>query len=241
MSRPIVHRFPDASSVAKNAAADLTTRLGELLARLPEVHIQITGGTVGILTLTELATIEAFSQLDLRRLHVWWGDERFLSSDHEDRNAVQAKKALFNKLNGPLPRLHEFPSTDEGLMLDAAAEKFSSEVRALAPTFSIALVGMGPDGHVCSLFPGKTYPSDNLLIVAEHDSPKPPAERLSFSYQAMNQVEEIWFVVAGADKQQAVDVAFGDNPTSLPVGKIKGSKATHWYLDSTAGTTVFGC
>jgi 6-phosphogluconolactonase/glucosamine-6-phosphate isomerase/deaminase len=57
----------------------------------------------------------------------------------------------------------------------------------------------------------------------------------------MNSVDEIWFVVAGADKQDAVSVAMGDDPAALPVGRVSGTKATHWYIDSTAGTTVFGC
>lgn len=239
--RPVVNRFSDGASVAKNAAIDLTSRLQVLLAENDQVHIQITGGTVGIQTLAALAELPDFQSLELARLHIWWGDERYVEAQSDDRNAKQAHKALFSKLTSQHPVLHEFPSTDSGLSLDEAAENFQNEVIRLAPVFKIALVGMGPDGHICSLFPGKSASAEGALVIAEHDSPKPPPQRLSFSYLAMNQVEEIWFVVAGADKQSAVAVAFGDDPQSLPVGRVRGTKKTVWYLDGTAGASVFGC
>lgn len=239
--RPIVHRFKDGAEVAAATAEALSNRLTQLLGDNSEVHIQITGGTVGIQTLAELAAREDFQNLDLERLNIWWGDERYVASDSSDRNANQARAALFSKLNKKQPKLHEFPAADSGLSLDEAAEQFAKHVAEVAPKIAIALVGMGPDGHICSLFPGKPNVDEAATIIAEHDSPKPPPQRLSFSYSAMNQCEEIWFVVAGADKQPAVDVAFGETPESLPVGRVHGTVATHWYLDATAGTTVFGC
>jgi 6-phosphogluconolactonase len=80
-----------------------------------------------------------------------------------------------------------------------------------------------------------------MQIVAEHDSPKPPPQRLTFTYEAMNAADEIWFTVAGADKADAVNVAFGDDPTSLPVGRVHGVKRTVWFVDQTAGQTTWGC
>jgi 6-phosphogluconolactonase len=100
---------------------------------------------------------------------------------------------------------------------------------------------MGPDGHVASLFPGKPEPQSGVLVMAEHDSPKPPPQRLSFTYEALNSANEVWFVVAGADKQDAVSVAMGDSPQNLPVGRVHGKVLTQWFIDSTAGTKVFGC
>ncbi|MFM6971897.1 MAG: 6-phosphogluconolactonase, partial [Rhodoluna sp.] len=76
---------------------------------------------------------------------------------------------------------------------------------------------------------------------AEHDSPKPPKFRLSFTYEVVNSADRVWIIVAGADKQDAVAVAFGDDPSSLPIGRVRGKIETKWYLDSTAATKVFGC
>jgi len=241
MSKPIVHRFLDAESVAKNAAHDFLVHMAALLQSKPEVHVMLTGGTVGIATLAAIADDELSASLDFTKLHFWWGDERFVASDSDDRNSLQAYKALLRKIDVDSTKVHEFPATDNGLMLYDAAEQFEVTVRAINPHFDIAFVGMGPDGHICSLFPGKPTPPAGRLIVAEHDSPKPPPQRLSFTYEAMNAIDQIWFIVAGADKQDAVSVAMGDSPADLPVGRVSGAKATHWYIDSTAGTTVFGC
>jgi 6-phosphogluconolactonase len=106
-------------------------------------------------------------------------------------------------------------------------------------TFDILLLGIGPDGHVASLFPGKD--AQGQLVVAEHDSPKPPPMRLSLSYEAINSAREVWFTVAGADKQNAVATAFGDNPQELPVGRVRGRERTVWFVDATAGATTWGC
>ncbi len=239
MTKTVVNRFKDADSLARGAAEEFVTRLGQLLSELPEVHIQLTGGTIGIATLAAIADREDAHLLDWSRVHVWWGDERFVESESGDRNAVQAKKAMLSKL--PAANLHEFPASDEGMTLDQAANFFSAELAAIEPHFSLAFVGMGPDGHICSLFPGKPAIDVGVQVIAEHDSPKPPPQRLSFSYEAMNAVDEIWFVVAGSDKQEAVSVAFGDDPESLPVGRVHGKIKTVWFVDQSAGNKTWGC
>jgi len=239
VSNTVVNRFKDADSLARGAAEEFVTRLSELLAELPEVHIQLTGGTIGIATLAAIADREDAHLLDWSRVHVWWGDERFVESESSDRNAVQAKKAMLAKL--PATNLHEYPASDEGMNLDEAASFFAAELAALKPKFSLAFVGMGPDGHICSLFPGKPEIAKGQLVIAEHNSPKPPPQRLSFSYEAMNSVDEIWFVVAGGDKQDAVSVAFGDEPESLPVGRVHGKVKTVWFVDQAAGNKTWGC
>ena len=241
MTKSIVHRFVDADSVARNAASDFLTHIKQLLAQKSEVHIMLTGGTVGIATLAAISEDERCKDIDFTKVHFWWGDERFVASDSPDRNSLQAYKALLSKIEVDVNKVHEFPATDNGLLLDDATAQFEATVKSIQPHFDMAFVGMGPDGHICSLFPGKPTPPVGRLIIAEHDSPKPPPQRLTFTYEAMNAVDQIWFVVAGADKQDAVAVAMGDNPTDLPVGRIAGKVATHWYIDSTAGTTVFGC
>lgn len=239
MSKVVVNRFKDADSLARGAAEEFVTRLAELLSELPEVHIQLTGGTIGIATLAAIAEREDAHLLDWSRVHIWWGDERFVEAESSDRNAVQANKTMLSKL--PPASLHEFPASDEGMTLDEAANFFAAEVAAIKPHFSLALVGMGPDGHICSLFPGKPAIAAGVQVIAEHDSPKPPPQRLSFSYEAMNAVDEIWFVIAGADKQDAVSAAFGDEPESLPVGRIQGRIKTVWFVDQSAGNKTWGC
>lgn len=237
----VVHRFKDGASVALNAAEAFFVKMDEVLATKAEAHVAITGGTVGIATLAEIAASDRASSFDFNRVNFWWGDERFVASDSGDRNAVQARTALFSKINIDAGQLHPFPSADNGLTLDDAAEQFAEYVAKIRPQFDLVFLGMGPDGHINSLFPGKAAPAAGIQIIAEHDSPKPPPQRLSFTYEAMNAADEIWFTVAGADKADAVSVAFGDDPTSLPVGRVHGKVKTVWFVDQTAGATTWGC
>jgi 6-phosphogluconolactonase len=241
LSKIVVNRFSDSNSVAENTAAKLIERLVELLSKQDQVHLVLTGGTVGIATLAALKANSSNASVDFKRVHLWWGDERFVSADNPGRNALQAKNALLKYLELNPEFVHEFPAAENGLHLDEAAKIFAQHVANVSPKFDIVLLGMGPDGHVASLFPGKSAPAPGEWIIAEHDSPKPPPQRLSFSYEALNSAKEIWFVVAGSDKQDAVSVAMGDNPESLPVGRVHGTELTQWFIDSTAGTKVFGC
>jgi 6-phosphogluconolactonase len=234
----VVNRFKDGHSVARNVAEAFFVKMDAVLAAKPEAHVAITGGTVGIATLAEIAANERATSFDFNRVNFWWGDERFVASDSGDRNAVQAHNALFSKIQIDPSRLHEFPSADNGLTLDEAAAKFAAYVGEIKPHFDLVFLGMGPDGHINSLFPGKPTPALGVQVIAEHDSPKPPPQRLSFTYEAMNAADEIWFTVAGADKADAVNVAFGDDPTSLPVGRVRGKAKTVWFVDQTAGATT---
>lgn len=241
MSKSVVNRFSDLNSVAENTAAKLIAKLADLLVKKDQVHLVLTGGTVGIATLASLSANPDRQKIDFSRVHIWWGDERFVASDSADRNALQAKNALLRNLELDVNKVHEFPSADNGLSLKQAEAQFSAHVSNLQPHFDIVLLGMGPDGHIASLFPGKPLPEPGLWVIAEEDSPKPPPQRLSFTYEALNSADEVWFIVAGADKQDAVAVAMGDDPEELPVGRVHGTVLTQWFIDSTAGTRVFGC
>jgi len=241
MSKTIVHRFADLNSVAENTAAKLLSELTTLLEAKDSVHLVLTGGTVGIATLAAMSNHPNRDQIDFKRVNLWWGDERFVDAESLERNAFQAKNALLRHLNLDESKVHEFPAANSGLNLEEAATAFAGHVAKTAPLFDIVLLGMGPDGHIASLFPGKPQPASGSWIIAEHDSPKPPPQRLSFTFEALNSADQVWFVVAGADKQDAVAVAMGDHPEELPVGRVKGKVSTQWFIDSTAGTKVFGC
>ena len=99
-------------------------------------------------------------------------------------------------------------------------------------TFDICLLGMGPDGHVASLFPG--HPSSNAAgdVIAVRESPKPPPERISLTLPVINRSAEVWFVVAGADKAEAARIALAGGP--VPAGRARGQLRTVWLLDDAA-------
>ena len=240
MVRPIVNRFKDANATANQAAFDLRDFIIGELQTQDRVDVAVTGGTVGIATLAAASQLD-FSSVDLHKLHIWWGDERFVPRASSDRNALQAWNAWFSKINIPAENLHEFPSSDNDLRLNEAAELFRKEFDSSGVVFDLMLMGMGPDGHIASLFPGHDVGTGALSVEAEDNSPKPPSQRLTFSYAVINSAKEIWFTVAGDDKAEAVSVVCSDSPETLPAGRVSGKEKTVWYLDQTAGNLVLGC
>lgn len=240
MGRPIVNRFKDGQAVANGVAADLFNFVKDGLDEGKTLHIALTGGTVGIASLAASKDFP-YDRLPLERLHIWWGDERFVASTSEDRNALQARKAWLGTLPIPEQNIHEFPSIDSGLTANEAAEVFSQEFLGVGIAFDLMLMGMGPDGHIASIFPGLSSCSVDQAVFAENNSPKPPKERLSFNYDVINSSKQIWFTVAGSDKSDAVSSVFGDDLNPLPAGRVHGKEKTVWYVDQTAGILVWGC
>jgi 6-phosphogluconolactonase len=224
----------DAAEVAHLAAADLAKELGRLSLVQDRVDLVLTGGSVGIATLVELSKLLEPTQLS--KIRFFWGDERFVSRDSAHRNELQARNALFENLAIAAQQLHPFPASEDGELLEAA-RSFAQELAALKPQFDIVLLGMGPDGHIASLFPADTAIAVSDQVVIEANSPKPPSQRISLSYQALNSASQVWFVVAGSDKAQAVaEVLSGSS--KLPAARVSGRNLTRWYLDSSAASQL---
>lgn len=193
--------------------------------RSKELRVLITGGTLGIEFLRSLGALN----LDLRNVRFIFGDERFVALAAEDRNEAQGIAAWPDLIN----HLIRYPGIDSDLA--GAREAFNSQMELLLgdysspeAAFDLIILGMGPDGHVASLFPGSEHGSG--WIVSESNSPKPPTERLSFSYQALNRGRQVWFLVSGEAKAEAVRCAISSD-CSLPAGRVKGLEQTLWFVD----------
>ncbi len=184
--------------------------------------VALTGGTLGI------EIIRKFGKLAQTRLPATFifGDERFVELDDPDRNEHQGLQAWPDLSN----YLIRFPAGSEEI--ESARLQFEHQLKARfgdQPRFDITILGMGPDGHIASLFPGHNLAGD--LVVAEIESPKPPAQRLSLSYSVLNNSKEVWFVASGEAKASAVRCALG-NDCDLPVSKVTGQFRTRWFIDS---------
>lgn len=238
-----VRKAINALDVANQAATEILATLEKVLSVKTNAHLALTGGTVGILTLEVLSRQLSGANLDISRVHFWWGDERFVSSDSPDRNANQAKSALLDSLEISTNNIHELPSTDGGLDLASARDQFDRHLLQVfgteQPRMDLTLLGMGPDGHVASLFPGKSYDEDRIVAVA--DSPKPPAQRLSFSMSLINSSEQIIFSVAGIDKAEAIDSVHKNPDCDLPAAKVSARGQTLWIIDEAAGASFWSC
>jgi 6-phosphogluconolactonase len=244
----VVHA--DASLLAAAAAARLVTRLVDAQAARGHAHVVLTGGGAGIAALSALAASPARDAVDWSRLDVWWGDERFLPAGHADRNETQARAALLDHVRLPAERVHPMPAADGrwGEDVDAAAAYYAQELAGAAgsgehggvPAFDVLMLGMGPDGHVASLFPGQpALYEQERTVVGVHGSPKPPPVRVSLTFPALCSAHEVWFLAAGPEKAAAVAMALGDaGPYAIPAVGAAGTSSTLWLLDRAAASQV---
>ena len=162
MSPRTVLIHPDAAAVASAAADRLTTQVAGAQAATGSASVVLTGGGVGVATLRALAEGRGRTAIDWRAIDLWWGDERFLPTGHPDRNDTQAKDALLDHVDVDWSRVHPMPGPDgpDGDDPEAAAARYAAELAAAAgpaghgvPTFDVLMLGVGPEGHVASIFP----------------------------------------------------------------------------------------
>ena len=240
-----IRRAINAADVAQLASREILETLEQALANKSQINLSLTGGTVGILTLSVLAEQPDLERIDFTRVHIWWGDERFLEANSPDRNAVQARDAFLKKINIPESNIHEFPASDQGLSLTTAKSSFEESLNTHfgegVPLFDLTILGMGPDGHIASLFPGHEGLSAEAIVVAEPNSPKPPSERLSFGFDALNNSQKIIFVVSGIDKANAVKEVHTNENCDLPAAKVVALGETIWFIDQAAGAEFWSC
>lgn len=247
MSTPTVVVHRDAEVLAKAVAARLITRLVDAQSAKGSASIVLTGGTVGIATLAAVAATPAHAAVDWRNLDVWWGDERYLPAGDPERNETGAREALLDHMDLDPARVHPMPSADSGLTPEEAAQSYADELRRASrpedhgpvPCFDLLLLGMGPDAHVASLFPGMPALYDERPVVAVHGAPKPPPTRLSLTMPTIHAARQVWVVAAGAEKAGAVRLALSDaGPIQVPAAGTRGRQETLFLLDRAAASKI---
>lgn len=236
--------FADKAELIAGIDRQFEAVVAVLLELQPLVHVVLTGGTVGI---AMLEPIDPGHKLDWSRIHLWWGDERFVAADSPDRNEGQAQRALIHRLPIPAHNVHRMPAADAGLSLDEATVAYAQELGSFgegfiqAPAFDITLLGIGPDAHVASLFPdhvGLTTPTTSAAI-AVRNSPKPPPERISLSLHTINGSKRVWVIASGDDKAEAVHAAFtSEQHDQVPASAVHGTVETIFFTDAAAAAQL---
>jgi 6-phosphogluconolactonase len=243
----IVHR--DEPLLARAVAARLVTRLVDAVAARGTASLVLTGGGIGTAVLAELAAAPARDAVDWRHIDIWWGDERFAPTGHPDRNETGARAALLDHIDTDPARVHPMPGSDgpDGDDPEAAAARYASWLRAATrpedhgpvPSFDVLLLGLGPEGHVASLFPGMPALYDERPVVAVRGAPKPPPTRLTLTLPSLKAATETWILAAGAEKAGAVALALSDaGPVQVPAAAARGRQRTLFLLDRDAAAKV---
>lgn len=241
MSAPLVEVHDDAAALANSVAGELLSRLADAQTsgRVPQVVL--TGGTIADAVHHEIARLSAASDVDWSRVGIWWGDERFVGPDDQDRNAGQARRAFLDTVGVDPAQVHEMASTATASSSAQGAAAYAEELAAHgAEGFEVLMLGVGPDGHVASLFPGRPELSATEPVVAVTDSPKPPPERISLTLPTLNRARAVWLLASGEAKAEAVARALGagagENP--LPAAAVGGRDETVWFLDRDAAARL---
>ncbi|WP_245797219.1 6-phosphogluconolactonase [Corynebacterium aquilae] len=249
LSAPTSSAYTDVSVLARHAAA----QLNELIAIAQTtggVHgdhharVVLTGGTAGIATLKAMREIFDEQQagggashqlIDYSRVHFFFGDERNVAVDHPDSNEGQARQAWLDHVPVPEANIHSFQLGT--LSLEDSVSAMQEKIANFAPQgFDVHLLGMGGEGHINSLFPHTAALAEqDQLVVAVTDSPKPPAERATLTLPAVNRSAKVWFLIAGAGKEEALSAVLdrGD-AAQWPAAGAAGLQSTHVFATEDA-------
>ena len=205
----------DADAVARQAADALAWRIDDGRQQGREVHIALAGGS------TPRRAYELLSarQGSWKHVHLWLGDERCVPHDDPESNARMVFESLFADARAEPPRLHKLPRPE---VPEDAAWLYGLEIRASVADliFDVVLLGMGPDGHTASLFPGHpALKASEAPCVAVREAPKPPPERVTLTLPVLRRAGHTLLLATGAEKREALARAVsGDR--SLPVALL---------------------
>lgn len=233
----VIEIRPDSASLAQHIAHRFTGRLAEIQAEGRRPSVVLTGGTVATAAY-ELIADSVGAPVDWTAVDMYWGDERFVPLGDSDRNDQQALDAFLTRVGVPQAGLHRIAGDDGSLTAAEAATAYAATLPEGA--FDIVLLGMGPDGHVASLFPGFPQLHEMALrAVPVPDSPKPPPVRISLTYPVLNHADAVWFLVSGEGKAEAVARAHGAGTIEdTPAVGVSGLQETLWLLDEPAASLL---
>lgn len=236
----------DPAAVAVRVADRFLTRVIARTKNGRIAHIALTGGSMGGAVLRAVREHPRAAEIDWSLVHFWWGDERFVAADDADRNARQSREALIDHIDIPAENVHEAASTDDGISLDEAAAAYAAELARFGgeehpwPAFAVCFLGVGPDGHIASLFPDRSEVTETeAAVLPVRDSPKPPPERITLTRPVINASKRVWMVLTGAEKASALGLALaGASYTNVPAAGAKGRKRTIFFVDEAAASEV---
>lgn len=242
----LVETYPDTDALVAAAGDRLAVAIADAITARGAAMIVLTGGGTGIALLKRLGS----HPVDWSRVHLFWGDDRYVPHDDAERNELQAREALLDHIEIPAGNIHPMAPSDSvfGDDIAAAAVAYQDVLADLAepgsptPVFDVHLLGMGGEGHINSLFPHTAAVREAaLMAVGVTDSPKPPPRRITLTLPAIQRSRQVWLVVSGEAKADAVAAAIGGaDPDEVPAAGAVGRDATVWLLDSAAASRLPG-
>ncbi len=233
---PAVEVFPDPEALARRAADVL---LEAVRATYGRCAIALSGGSTPKRLYEMLAQTPYRETFPWQRVHLFWGDERFVPPTDPRSNFRMAREALLSCVPIPTANVHPIPT--EGEAPEEAAREYERTLKSFygaerldpkRPLFDVTLLGLGEDGHIASLFPGtKALSERERWVVEVTDGASEP--RISLTYPALESSRSVLFLVAGAGKQAILTrVLRGDQ--SFPAARLRPVGSLLWLADAAA-------
>ncbi len=212
---PEVH-VGEPAAVTEALADDLESVARESLAQQQRFTIAIPGGSVATICFPRLALLS----LDWSAIDFFWTDERAVPPDHADSNYAAARSLWLEPARVPEERLHRMRGEED---LERAAREYADELESIAgrpPRLDYALLGVGVDGHVASLFPDRLTLDDPRPVQPVTDSPKPPRRRLTLSLGMLARARRVAIVAFGIEKATPIREALANAASMLPIARL---------------------
>ncbi|KRH95370.1 6-phosphogluconolactonase [Cylindrospermopsis sp. CR12] len=234
-----VEILPDLQGLIARAQDAILSSLATAIQERGQFTIALSGGS------TPKPLYEAIGSLNLDwdKIHVFWGDERYVPSNHPDSNELMARIAWLNRVPIPQTNIHAIPTLSGNPVADA--NKYEQHLQEFFhcspgtfPSLDVILLGMGDDAHTASLFPHTEalQVRDRLVTVGNKDG----NPRITFTYPLINAARSVIFLAAGANKRPALSQVFAEvaDDFTYPSRLIKPQGELLWLLDAAAGSQL---
>jgi len=246
-SEVIICPMIDPRTFSFSSVEDLSDAVGRRVLELVEsdkdiFSIALSGGSLPTLLANGLLKYKNF--IDFSKWHIFFADERYVDHSHPDSNFKACKGAFLDSV----PEAHIY-AIDMSVPLDECAKRYQEQLIDVLggsldepPVFDLVMLGMGPDGHTASLFPGHPLLKETSRWVAPiSDSPKPPPERITLTYPVINAAKNVIFIATGTSKVDVLPrvIIPSDqvNEQSLPAARVRPVNL-EWYIDEEAGAKL---
>ncbi|ESK98413.1 6-phosphogluconolactonase [Moniliophthora roreri MCA 2997] len=241
---PVIHSFASPADLVESLAAFILKAQKDAIDKKGRFTVAISGGSLPKM----LRGLIGNPSTKWDHWQVFYADERVVPLDHPDSNHKLCTDELFSKVPIPQSNIHHIDVSllDDLEELSDAYEKelikeFAQKDAARFPVFDLILLGMGPDGHTCSLFPGhELLAEEDRWVAYLEDSPKPPPKRITLTFPVVNHAARVIFVATGEGKADILNQVLDNPETGLPASRVKPAYPGHvfWFVDAPAASKL---
>lgn len=226
--------LPDAGQLITAATEHFVATARNAIAKRGVFYLALAGGSTPKGLYEKLATEPYCQQIDWARVQLFFGDERCVPADHDDSNYKMARLAMLDKLPIPAANIHRVPTEagDASVIAEEYAKTLQQVMQGAA--FDLVLLGLGPDGHIASLFPGTPALTVTDTLTTSLYVEKFASWRVTLTYPVINAARQVIVFIAGEAKADIVRDINNNAVSGLPVQQLAPQGEYYWFMDQAA-------